>query len=409
MARKLAEIFQQRDAKLLVRRREELDDGRGHLGGEHVVGKVAGGVEHGGDRERGGGAELERLADLREDLPLDGRLGERFHHAGEVAEELFLLDGILQAEVVEEGDGLHQLVGEERAVVHELLRVVSLRGLRAEEALVVLEQHLGDVLRLAKLVGAPEGLAAVHLLNETAETPRVDGPGRTLGDGRPVSASILLGLVLIGHHEARVHDPRVAQGAAADAGEVGEEIEAAELPVEAVGDHDRRHRDAAVHELAVVGEEGHRRRHLAQAKREVLVALMGDGREVPEVLLEGHDRLGDHVDGELVALLHLEGLAKMKHVGMTRELQALRAVARRLDAHAVRLEVAHELEHGHRAPILLQGALMVGPTAERARVRLADVRGQSGAARPEQVAEASEHAHRAGGGGPLVTGPRAGE
>ena len=156
-----------------------------------------------------------------------------------------------------------------------------------------------------------------------------------------------------------------------------------------------------MHQSAVVGQEGHRRGHLPYAERVVLVALGRGCWQILEVLLEGHDGLGDDVDGQLVALLHLERVLEHQDVRMSRGLEPLGAVPRHLHADPLLVDVvAHKLEHARGSAVLLAGGPVVRPAARGARVGLAEVVVEPRAGRAKEVtdgtevhAEVAEHRH----------------
>eukprot|EP00982_Pelagococcus_subviridis_P013424 31251-Pelagococcus_subviridis.AAC.5 len=285
--RERVQVFQQRHPHRLVRARgEQLDDGGRDARRERLRVEPLRRVQHRMDRERGRAAEHERLGDLRKNFSLHARLGERLQHAREVPEELFLLDRVLEREVIQKRRRLHELVREQRGVIDEFLRVIPPRRLRPEELLVILEQRRRDATRLSQLIRALQRLAPVHLLYQAPQPPRVDRPRRALRHARPVPPAVLLRLVLIRHREARVHDARVAVRPTSDGRELAHEVEPGELPIEPVGHDDRRRAHAAVHERAVVGEERHRGRDLTQPEREVIVSHLM--RVVPyEAMISG--------------------------------------------------------------------------------------------------------------------------
>lgn len=99
---------------------------------------------------------------------------------------------------------------------------------------------------------------------------------------------------------------------------LGQQVEAVQLPVQALRHRDRRHADVPMDHAAVVVQERDRRRHVQDAGREVLVAVAPLEAELAQHEGQRPHRLGHEEDGRAAGLAvgRLERVAVRQDVGV---------------------------------------------------------------------------------------------
>ena len=152
---------------------EELDDRGRHLGRKVVVGEALRGVQHRRHRERRRASNTSRLANLRQDLSLHRSLGEGLHDPRQVPEEVLLLDGILERQVVQERRSSPRACWRRGWSSRRVSSGCTCARAPSRGASgVILQEHLPDVVHLPELIGPRDRASPVHLLDQAPQPPR---------------------------------------------------------------------------------------------------------------------------------------------------------------------------------------------------------------------------------------------